>query len=102
MVLLGTTIAMCAFCLTLLVPSLYLPIREVVQPWAIARVKAEHDWLVWLQKYHHPVVEHVFQVIGWQCGVGFYISLLPFLFWIGEMRLVQTPPPPSPLPPSRP
>lgn len=79
---------MCAFCLTLLVPSLYLPIREVLQPWAIARVKAEHDWLIWLQKYHHPAVEYVFQLIGLQCGIGFYITALPFLFWIGEMRLV--------------
>jgi len=89
MVLLGTTIAMCAFCLTLLVPSLYLPVREVVQPWAIARVKAEHSWLMWIQKFHHPVVDYWFQFIGLQCGVGFYITALPFLFWIGEMRLAR-------------
>lgn len=67
----------------------YLPIREVVQPWAVARVKREHEWLMWIQKVDHPVVTWIFQVIGHTIGVAFYITFLPFLFWIGEMRLVS-------------
>ena len=67
----------------------YLPIREVVQPWAVARVKREHEWLMWIQKVDNPVVTWIFQVIGHTIGVAFYITFLPFLFWIGEMRLVS-------------
>lgn len=91
MVLLGTTIAMASFCLTLLLPSLYMPIREVLQPWAVSRVEREHEWLVWLQQWHHPVLTHVFKFIGHTIGVAFYITFLPFLFWIGEMRLASSP-----------
>lgn len=70
-------------------PVLYKNIRKLVQPAILHRIEAERPLIMWLQEFRHPFLDALHMIASQSCGMYFYIMLLPFLFWIGELQLAR-------------
>ena len=90
MLVIGTTIATMAFCFACFSPALHLPLRRLVRPWTLRHV-AGGRWVIELvQRFtRHPMLDRLHTLCSLSCGIEFYITFLPFLFWVGEVRLAR-------------
>eukprot|EP01063_Lacrimia_lanifica_P008712 TRINITY_DN15769_c0_g1_i1.p1 TRINITY_DN15769_c0_g1~~TRINITY_DN15769_c0_g1_i1.p1 ORF type:complete len:373 (+),score=86.36 TRINITY_DN15769_c0_g1_i1:33-1151(+) len=70
-------------------PVIYTLVREAVRPWAIREVEREKKWIQMIQRYHTPLLDVVLEYTSTTCGLPFYISFLPCLYWAGELRLAR-------------
>lgn len=89
MVIIGAALAALAFMLLCCSPTLYEKMRSVVQPWAIQQVERGHVWVMRVQAHRHPVLDRVHQLSSLTCGMLFYTTTLPLLFWSGELLLAR-------------
>lgn len=70
-------------------PALYKSIRMLVRPAILQQIEAERPWIMWLQEFRHPFLDTLHMIASHSCGIYFYIMLLPFLFWIGELQVAR-------------
>ena len=89
MVIAGSVVVIAAFWFILFSPVLYAPIRRLVQPWAKKHVIKGRKWVTWAQTFRHPTLDKIHTMCSYTCGLEFYITFLPFLFWCGEVRIAR-------------
>jgi len=85
----GTGIACIVFLIVGCSRRCYGMLRSVVRPWAMSRVDKGRDTVISIQKWSHPVLDTIHIYASNTCGVNFYISFLPLLFWSGECHLAR-------------
>jgi len=90
MILVGAAMAGMWFCGMAAFPRLYTPLRMYVAPWLARRVSEGEKVVVWFQQVNNPVLDVFHNTLALMCGVEFYITVLPFLFWIGEPQLARS------------
>ena len=72
-------------------PLMYLKIRALVQPWALAQIAKGERFVVELQKRDRwGPTTRLCKFTGIFCNVEFYITFLPFLFWSGNQKLARS------------
>lgn len=89
LVLVGAGLAGAAFLTVCLSPALYQKVREKVRPWVVRQVELGRPWVIWIQRFRHPLLDRVHLLAANSCGILFYITALPFLFWAGELQLAR-------------
>jgi len=89
LVLVGAALAGAAFLTVCLSPALYQKVREKVRPWVVRQVELGRPWVIWIQRFRHPLLDRVHLLAANSCGIIFYITALPFLFWAGELQLAR-------------
>eukprot|EP00927_Polykrikos_kofoidii_P038389 TRINITY_DN32732_c0_g1_i1.p1 TRINITY_DN32732_c0_g1~~TRINITY_DN32732_c0_g1_i1.p1 ORF type:complete len:474 (-),score=61.55 TRINITY_DN32732_c0_g1_i1:122-1543(-) len=85
----GAGLATLCFAVVCLVPSLYGAIRARFHSRGLRWIEQGEPWVVWIQQFHHPILDVIHQTLSTSCGVEFYITFLPYLFWAGEARLAR-------------
>lgn len=89
LVMVGAGLAGMAFLTVCLSPSLYQKVREMVRPWVVRQVELGRPFVIWIQKFRHPLLDRMHLFAANSCGVLFYITMLPLLFWVGELQLAR-------------
>ena len=85
----GTVIAFLSFVGVCFAPALYIPVRRALRPWTLRHV-ASGRWLVaCVQRFQNPFLDRLHSLCALSCGIEFYITFLPLLFWVGEVRLAR-------------
>jgi membrane-associated phospholipid phosphatase len=85
----GTVIAFLSFVGVCFAPALYMPVRRALRPWTLRHV-ASGRWLVaYVQRFQNPFLDRLHSLCALSCGIEFYITFLPLLFWVGEVRLAR-------------
>ena len=63
--------------------------RRALRPWTLRHV-ASGRWLVaCVQRFQNPFLDRLHSLCALSCGIEFYITFLPLLFWVGEVRLAR-------------
>jgi len=70
-------------------PALYQKVRDKVRPFVVRHVELGRPWVIWIQQVRHPMLDRIHLIAANSCGILFYITALPLLFWAGELQLAR-------------
>ncbi|OLQ10712.1 hypothetical protein AK812_SmicGene5557 [Symbiodinium microadriaticum] len=68
LVLVGAGLAGAAFLTVCLSPALYQKVREKVRPWVVRQVELGRPWVIWIQRFRHPLLDRVHLLAANSCG----------------------------------
>eukprot|EP00439_Symbiodinium_sp_Y106_P049725 s1288_g6.t1 len=68
LVLVGAALAGAAFLTVCLSPALYQKVREKVRPWVVRQVELGRPWVIWIQRFRHPLLDRVHLLAANSCG----------------------------------
>jgi sphingosine-1-phosphate phosphatase 1 len=85
----GTLLATLAFMTVAFSPRWHLPVRHALRPWAMRHVAHQKKWVVWFERFQHPILDRWHNLLSYTCGLEFYITVLPILYWVGEVQLAR-------------
>lgn len=89
LVMVGAGLFGMAFLTVCLSPSLYHKVREKVRPWVVVQVELGRPWVIWVQHFRSGWLDRLHLFAANTCGVPFYITMLPLMFWVEELQLAR-------------